>query len=217
MTAMSTFSISGLYSGFDTGALIQQLLALERIPITRLENKKTLLTNKTSAFSAFGAKLLALKTQAQYLSKPDTFRVLTASSSDSEIATASATTDAVPGSFDVVVTALAEHHKISSATYADPDESLNLAGEFVINGEGVYIESADSLANLVTKINAAQAGPLVGGERRSRRDKHLRCQLDRSPAVARDPQLDGDPEERHIRGSRVQRLRRRRHRNRRAL
>jgi flagellar hook-associated protein 2 len=158
MTAMSTFSISGLYSGFDTGALIQQLLALERIPITRLENKKTLLTNKTSAFSAFGAKLLALKTQAQYLSKPDTFRVLTASSSDSEIATASATTDAVPGSFDVVVTALAEHHKISSATYADPDESLNLAGEFVINGEGVYIESADSLANLVTKINAAQAG-----------------------------------------------------------
>jgi flagellar hook-associated protein 2 len=155
---MSTFSVGGLMSGIDVETLISQLMSIERLPITQLQTQKTALTDKQTAYEAFSAQLLALKSAAGSLAKQSTYLAMIASTSDTAVARASATSDAAVGSYDLHIDQIATSHKISSRTFASRDQALDLSGEIIINGKTVTVEAGDTLSSLLTKINAAQAG-----------------------------------------------------------
>lgn len=61
---------SGMSSGLDTEALVNAAVDAKKIPITRLEDKQTLSSNKISAYATLQSLLSTLKTSMDFLRNP---------------------------------------------------------------------------------------------------------------------------------------------------
>jgi flagellar hook-associated protein 2 len=155
---------SGVVGGsqIDVQTLVSQLVAAERKPlddqVARAKSRVTTQISATSALlgslSTFQAALNNLKTTAAFSSR-------TTTSTDAKILTASATTSAVPGRYDVVVDRLASAHQISSDAFASGGTqvvgtgtlSVSLgAASFNVNIDGTN----NTLAGIRDAINAAR-------------------------------------------------------------
>jgi flagellar hook-associated protein 2 len=160
---------SGVVGGsqIDVQSLVSQLVAAERKPlddqVTRAKSRVTMQISATSALlgslSTFQAALNNLKTTAAFSSR-------TTTSTDAKILTASATTSAVPGRYEVVVDRLASAHQISSDAFASGGTqvvgtgtlSVSLgATSFNVNIDGTN----NTLAGIRDAINAASGNPGV--------------------------------------------------------
>ena len=51
------FTLGGLASGMDTGAIVEALVGVKRTPILRLEERKTEANARLAAFKTFDSKL----------------------------------------------------------------------------------------------------------------------------------------------------------------
>ena len=78
---MSTINFTGIATGLDTASIINQLVAIRRRPIVRLEHRRTLLEAARGALATLKSKLLDLQNAAQALDTANEFAALTASSS----------------------------------------------------------------------------------------------------------------------------------------
>ena len=84
---LPSISFSGLATPFDANSVIDQLLAAERIPLTRLEGRRVQYEAKDAAWVSMSTRLSALRSAVDDLSSLGTF--VTASSSDEAAVTAS--------------------------------------------------------------------------------------------------------------------------------
>jgi flagellar hook-associated protein 2 len=153
------FSLGGLSSGIDTGALVDGLVGVARQPIAQLESKKAQIDSATQTITGLSTKLAALKTAALALSTPAGFSSLAASSSDAGIV-ATASGSASIGSFSVEVTARARAQKSRSSTFASSSTALGMAGSLAIQvGAGapvaVNVLTTDSLGDIAAKISSS--------------------------------------------------------------
>ena len=82
-------TISGLGSGLDTNALIDNLMAVQRQPLTALQGRQTAVNQATAVISSFSSKLSALATAARALDSTAEFNATAATSSDTASVTAS--------------------------------------------------------------------------------------------------------------------------------
>lgn len=154
-------------SQIDVQSLVSQLVAAERKPlddqVTRAKSRVTTQISATSALlgalSSFQASLNNLKTTSVFSSR-------TTSSTDTSILTASATTSAVPGRYDVVVDRLASAQQLSSDAFAQG--STQVVGTGTLNVSlgstsfNVNIDSTNNtLAGIRDAINAASDNPGV--------------------------------------------------------
>ena len=125
--AISTPNISfgGLASGLDTRAIIDALVQVERIPMLRLEQRKRALQSQDSLFANLSTKLEALDKIAESLHTLDSVASVTPSSTHEDNLTATANGNAVPNSYDIVITNLAERETFQSGTgFANRDQTL---------------------------------------------------------------------------------------------
>ena len=53
---------------------------------------------------------------------------------------------------------MAKARRLSSRSFSNLSDPLNLSGEFVVNGKGVEIDTSDDLLEIRDKINDADAG-----------------------------------------------------------
>ena len=143
--ATSTMSISGLISNLDTNSIVAALIELERIPIQRLEIRKTLEQAKITAWQSVNTKLLALKIQSYALSKESTYRIRNASSSNSNVLTASAQNGATTGSFSFTVQQLAQTHQIASRGFGNSDQTSIGTGTITIEKGNGYVDRSTAL------------------------------------------------------------------------
>ncbi|PKM82402.1 MAG: hypothetical protein CVU89_05205 [Firmicutes bacterium HGW-Firmicutes-14] len=111
---VSTLRLGGIASGLDTEGLVKQLMALERMPLTRLEDKKNVLEWRKSALLDFRNMLLNLQKKASALTLSTSFDLKKSASSDSEVATVTTGATAVNGTYTLEVTSLATATKVSS-------------------------------------------------------------------------------------------------------
>lgn len=174
--------LSGLASGLDSQALIDQLMAIERKPIDLLEQKKNTLTTKNQAFQALNTRIMALKDKAFALTTDSVLKAMLSSSTDEKIVTAKAGPNAAPGSYQVTV------NKIASATRAnswgqlgqsvvDPQQLLSdantqapiTAGRFTLtvtelNGTVdpifITVNAGDKWQDVFDRINLATGGEI---------------------------------------------------------
>jgi len=158
----STASIGGLISGIDTNSLLDQLYEAARAPVRRLEATKETLNAQSLAWSLLEADLLTLQTAATQLSIPQRFQIFSAATSHPELLAATASSDAVPGTYLLAVNALAQTHQLASQGYADTDQIEVGTGTITITvGEGeptVIDVDGFTLAELRDAINDADAG-----------------------------------------------------------
>jgi flagellar hook-associated protein 2 len=162
---MATFSIGGLASGLDTEGLIQKLLAVERRPLGLLEARRRRLESVSNALGELAAKLDTLRARAAALGDARTFMARTAASSNPTVATATASSGDLRGTFTLTVTALARGSLATgTTTVGDPTDP-------VAAGEGTFtfrvgtadpvslpLTAATSLGDLVSAINASGRG-----------------------------------------------------------
>src|SRR5690606_10526792 len=149
--------ISGIASGLDTDKWIEAVMALERRPITQLQQRKTTLQQQRDAWRDINTRLNNLSSRLSEMRLSTTFLNRTATSSDANVLSVSAGTAAIPGRHEVEVKQLAQAHRVRSDE-RDADKALGLKVTFKIFGVQVTVDEEDTLATIAQKINDARAG-----------------------------------------------------------
>lgn len=148
-TAGTTSAAAGLTNAYF-GQLINQLVAVERQPVTRLQSQRDQLQVRRSVYDQVDTKLSSLETLATDLAAGSTsiFGAKTVTSDDTTVLTATAASSASPAAYDVSITTLAQAHRVRSDQQTYSDQALGLSGTFVIGGA-----ASRSVANPVTVAN----------------------------------------------------------------
>jgi flagellar hook-associated protein 2 len=159
---MGTITFSGLATGIDTSSIIDQLVAVERLPITRLEAREKAANTRISTLSDLSTKLKALKTAAQKLDLASELSPLAVKTSASTTVGISGT-PSVAGSWQVNVTSLATMGSSKSRGFASADTvglvsngslRINVGGDAPID---VAYSTSDSLSAIADRINSSGA------------------------------------------------------------
>ncbi|MBT4484852.1 MAG: flagellar filament capping protein FliD, partial [Candidatus Latescibacteria bacterium] len=151
-------NFGGMVSGLDTSKIIEDLIMVDSKPLRRLENRQTDFTKKRDTFTTIKTDLLDLKNKAFELKTASSFGVFSASSSDEEALSVSASTSANEGNYSLKILSLAEAETLSGNSYEDTGNDLGLSGEILINNKSFEISSNDSLIDVRNGINALDAG-----------------------------------------------------------
>ncbi len=146
---MSGISSSvGLFSGIDSKALIDQLLAVEARPKVLIQQRITQLQQQQAAFLDINSSLLALKTAAGSFASTKVFDSARAISTDDKVLTASASSNASPGSFTFTVNRLVTTQQLLSRGFADKASALGATSfNFETGGGTISTETALSELN----------------------------------------------------------------------
>lgn len=160
---MSTFSVDGLVSGLNTTDIINKLLEVERAPVRRLEARKSEANARLAAWRALNTKLTTLEDRAAALASSLTYKAAKATSSNPQVAVASAAVGATPGTYTLTVNRLASAHQLSTDTFADKDAQVFGTGTLTLTvgtttTEVTVAEGQNSLAGIASAINASGAG-----------------------------------------------------------
>ncbi len=154
-------SSPGIGSGIDTGALVQQLVELERQPINRLIVQETQFTTQISAFAQIKGVLSDFQSSLQSINEIADFTVLKAESSDTAVLSASAASTASAGIFNLTVNRIAETHRLGSQnSFADTDTTtVGTVGDEItidVGGDSFDISYGGlTLGEIRDAINAA--------------------------------------------------------------
>lgn len=170
----SGLSLGGIASGIDTAAIVQQLMALERRPLDLLKAKQTAHASRMGSIQSVKDLIVSLQSAARGLAERSKMNAKSATtdtpSSSPTVLTATATADAINGSFKVTVKQLATSTRVTSSgpigTTIDPNAALKDAGfryvavpgTFRINGKAIAVTESMTLNDLVTAINSSGAG-----------------------------------------------------------
>lgn len=176
---MAGLQLSGLASGFDWKTLVDQLMNVERVPITRLEKEQTVNTQQSNALGELETKLGALRTAAQALQSETAFAGRTASlSSSGSTWSASAAAAGATGTFALqvlnlatkaqlrgavdITSGLAATNTVSGVTLATMRTATAVTpGTFSVNGHAVTVDTSDSLQDLFDAISTATGGDVT--------------------------------------------------------
>src|SRR3954468_12444709 len=151
---MAGISLGGMASGLDTQSIIDQLIAVERAPETRLKLKESALQARQSTLNDIGSRLRNLLTAAKDLSAVGTWAdTQTLDVSDSTKLAATRVSGAAPGGHDITVSALARSEQ-RSYVFQKGAGTLNLGPDAPID-----IGADDDGAAVADKINAAAKSP----------------------------------------------------------
>lgn len=122
---MAGISSLGVGSGLDISTLLTRLMDAERTPTeVRLNSKEARLQAQLSAMGSVKSALSEFQSGFSSLRKLETFQARTVSSSDSTILSATATTTALAGSYDVEVSQLAQSHALYTGAFATTSEVI---------------------------------------------------------------------------------------------
>jgi flagellar hook-associated protein 2 len=152
---------SGVGSGLDINSLVSQLVSAESAsrsaPILRREAAAT---TKISALGTLKGALGAFKGALTPLRNPDVFSARKATSADTDRFTASASSAAAAGSYDVEVLNLASAHRLASSPYLDgADAEIGYGSLAITVGEDSFDveipQDANTLEDIRDTINNA--------------------------------------------------------------
>ena len=120
---MASIQSLGIGSGLLTTELVEDIIAAEREATDlRLEAKKAEFEAKISAFGTVQASVDAFRSAASAISTSSGLLTNATTSSDEDIVTATANSDAIPGIHDIEVLATASAQTLTSLRYDSPDE-----------------------------------------------------------------------------------------------
>lgn len=151
--------LDGMASGMPTKDVIQQILNAQYGPrLQNLSEEKSTLKEQKNAWRDVNSRIDKLENKLTDLKLTSTFEANKTTSSDEDIAAATATNDAAQESYDLDVSQLAENHRLASKQITDPAADLDLnndsGGSFEINGTTINVGADDSLQDIVDTINS---------------------------------------------------------------
>jgi flagellar hook-associated protein 2 len=179
MSEISGFSSQLRYtglSGFDTESIVTQLMDAEKIPLTKLYQRRTLVEWKQEAYrdissslAGFKSKFFDIVNRSTYLLAESAINAMKAESSDNSYLSVTANSSALAGSQTVKVIQLATADRTASSARVSSDitgtvSSLALSGKKIsVTLDGLtkeitlenYTDYADMDTKLQTSLNNA--------------------------------------------------------------
>jgi flagellar hook-associated protein 2 len=185
---MGNIAFGGLSSGLDTGSIIKQLLALESRPVNLLNTQRETLLSQQSAYKDLNTRISGLENAAFELTQVSSLLGRQANSSNKDTLLATASPNAVTGSYQIEVLQLATASRLSTGTGAGAGNTLGgvsdttdfsgetltqintnnrlrndlSTGTFFVNGQSVLVQDTDTLDDIFTKISTATGGAVTG-------------------------------------------------------
>lgn len=174
----SGISVAGLASGTDWTTTVEELANAERAPETQWESQQTKLNTQNQAYTTILGDLTTVQTDVESLQDPTLYQGATATSSDTSVATATASPGATLGSFTFDISQLATASLFSGASGISqslvPDGNpadVNATtaafatpvttGTFTIDGNQITIGSSDTLQDVFNNISTATNGAVT--------------------------------------------------------
>lgn len=168
---MATISFGGLGNGLDFGQVVDQLVKISRLPVDRLNEKKTTLNSKSTDYATLSTKLASLQSASDAIRLPSNFDRSSVSVSDSTVLSASGSSSATPGSYTVRVTQLAQSHQLTNTAAkavaaTTTDIVSGSSGTFTFQvGSGsnqtITLGATATIEDLQTAINDLGAGAVA--------------------------------------------------------
>jgi flagellar hook-associated protein 2 len=173
---MATITSLGIGSGLDINSMVEQLVALERRPLSQMRSDASRLQTQVSSYGKMQGLFSALQDASNALTSGTLWAKTTATSSDETVATVKAGTGAAAGSVEVQVATLARSQTASSQDLFADSSALVGAGTLTLavgawdagatnftpkagsTAVDITVTATDTLATLRDKINAAGAG-----------------------------------------------------------
>lgn len=163
--------VNGLISGIDTQSVIQALLESYQIPITNLQDQQSTLSSQASDYQTINSDMQALLTAAEALNTPSSWDLMTASSSDPSVATATASSGALAGSLGFTVDQLAQGNVLVSEdgvsstgdTVTDLSSFLVATGAAALGFSSLGAGSGLSLGSHQIQVTQSSAAASVTG------------------------------------------------------
>ena len=154
-----TISFGGIGSGMDTEGIVTGLVSASSGSLNTLKSRASDADSAVSTLSSVSGLLATLQKSVDALANARDVGSYTASSSSSAVAV-SANGTALPGAFNVKVTALAQEQRNYSTTFSSMSTGLGHTGTLTLQvGTGtavnVNIEATDTLDGIAAKINAS--------------------------------------------------------------
>lgn len=158
---MPTAQVTGLSSGIEWQETVQLMMQIESMPMVMLEEKKDGYETELNAWQTINTNLLNLASVMEGMDELDELLVKAASSTDTDVATATADAGSATGSYSLEVNQLAQSHKLIHEGFADNNTTA------VHNGPGdgtftytyagdtynVTVPAGSTLVELVELIN----------------------------------------------------------------
>ncbi len=173
-----TISSIGSGSGLPVESIISKMLEVENQPITNLQSRNDTIKTQISVYGKIQSAFSSMRDAASKLTTPASWAVLTATSSDTTMATVTAGSGSGAGSYSVSVSQLAAAQSVvsgamSSTTavgagtmtielgqWGDATQSsfTSKSGSTPVS---ISISATDTLASVRDKINASGSGVLA--------------------------------------------------------
>ena len=155
-------SLSGLSTGIDTSTLVAALMQAESVPLTRLQNQKTLWQQRDAAVSEIQVKLETFQDMLDKLRDAADLRAVNATTSDDDVLSVTASGAAAEGTHSLVVNRLASAQR---QVHAGAAQTTTLVGagafNYTYNGvtRNIVTTAETTLENLRDLINNDGANP----------------------------------------------------------
>lgn len=165
-STLRTYGLSG--SGIDVDSMVKQLMTAAKQPYTKLEQKQTVVSWKKEAYNNMYTSINSFRNDKVFnFSLKSTLAAKTATSSNTSVASITASGDAVNVNHSLNVTQLASGvTQSSTAKITTGSSKTSLAEQFgtsgtfmaTINGKSFSVNSSQSINDVVSNINKLSAG-----------------------------------------------------------
>jgi flagellar hook-associated protein 2 len=152
---MAGIQLTGLASGMDTTAIISQLMAVERLPRTSIENNQSLIQARRNNLADIQSKLNALKLATQDLGSVLSWNnTQSVGSSDATKVTATLKSGAGPGGYDLSVANLASSARATYTFDSTAEQTFTIKDADGAQTGTFTVAAGGSLDDLVAEINS---------------------------------------------------------------
>jgi flagellar hook-associated protein 2 len=159
---MAGIQASGVGSGLDISSLISQLVAAERAPLdARITRQQSSANTQISALGGLKSSMSYLRDAVAGLRTTTAFALRSATSSNKDVFTATATDEVPAGSYDVEVVSLATAQKLTSEPFVGGRTAVVGTGTLTVSFGDTSFDVAiddqhDTLADIRDAINTAK-------------------------------------------------------------
>lgn len=157
-------SLTGLASGIDWQSILEQLREAEKSRVNLLNNQKSTLEDRLTAWQDLAKKLTDLQNAADDLRDPWDVKTYAASltslngtTNPDSVLSVTTDTKATPGVYQVQVLQVATPQKEYSESFTTSDQNAGETGQLVINGTEITLDGK-SLEQIRDEINQLDLG-----------------------------------------------------------
>mgnify|MGYP006086122329 CR=1 FL=1 len=161
--SLGTVSVDGISTGLKTSTLIDELAKASGRSKTSMQRKLAALEAKSTLFTTLNTRMDTLDTALEAIEDTDDFRSFSVVTEDDASFTATASGDAIGGSYDITVNAVAtsqiEHFSIGGSTSFEEQDAAGIfsAGEITFRVDGtdsaIAVDADTDLINFAAEVN----------------------------------------------------------------